>query len=57
MKKKLIATLLCTAMVVASLAGCGSKEAASTDAPAAEAAEEAAPAEEAVDTVEAVVYA
>ena len=48
MKKKLIATLLCTAMVVASLAGCGSKEAASSDAPAAEAAaDEAAPADDA----------
>ena len=44
MKKKLIATLLCTAMVVASLAGCGSKEAASSGAAASDdaAVEEAA---------------
>ena len=49
MKKKLIATLLCTAMVVASLAGCGSKDAASSDAAASNdaAAEEEAPAADA----------
>lgn len=61
MKKKLIATLLCTAMVVASLAGCGSKEAASSGAAASDdaaveeaAAEEEAAGEEAAE-VEAVV--
>ena len=57
MKKKLIATLLCTAMVVASLAGCGSKDAAGSDAAGDAAVEEAAgeeaPAEEAAEGEEA----
>ena len=56
MKKKVLSTLLATAMVATLLAGCGSQAAAPAEAPAAEpaateeaapAAEEAAPAEEA----------
>ena len=51
MKKKVLALLLTTAMVVTGLVGCGTKEEA---APAAEAAtEEAAPAEEAASAEEA----
>ncbi|MBP5383653.1 MAG: sugar ABC transporter substrate-binding protein [Lachnospiraceae bacterium] len=49
MKKKIIATLLCASMVLATLAGCGGGNAAATDAPApaAEPAAEEAPAPEA----------
>ena len=51
MKKKLISAVLCTALVVSTLAGCGSK-AADAAAPAADAAAEAAPADEAAPAAE-----
>lgn len=57
MKKKLLSLVLGAAMVAATLAGCGSKEApASTDKPAAESSESSDAAEPAADGGKTIVY-